>query len=99
MALTIKWTKQAELSFANIIDYLGNNFTEREIKNFISKSNSVIAQISVTPLMFIHSGKKQNISEAVIAPQCLLIYRIEKKHIDLLAFFDTRQHPKKKPKR
>lgn len=97
MALTIKWTKRARESFDNIITYLEENWTEREIKNFIARSNKVIAHITVTPLMFRHSGKK-DIHEAVIVPQCILIYRIRKKQIQLLVFFDTRQHPKKKRK-
>jgi len=95
MALTIKWTKRARESFDTIINYLKENWTEREIKKFIAESNRVIGHITVTPLMFRRSGKK-GIHEAVIVPQCILIYRVQKKQIQLLVFFNTKQHPKKK---
>jgi len=94
MALTIKWTKRARESFDTIVDYLEENWTEREIKNFIAESNKVVGHITVTPFMFRPSGK--GIHEAVIVPQCILIYRVQKKQIQLLVFFNTKQHPKKK---
>ncbi len=97
MALTIKWTKRARETFADIIEYLEENWTEREIKNFIAETNKVIGHITIMPLMFRRSSKKE-VHEAVIVPQCILIYRIKKKEIQLLAFFDTKQNPKKKSK-
>lgn len=98
MALTIKWTKRSRETFDTVIKYLEENWTEREIKNFIAEANRVIGHITIMPLMFRRS-EKRGIHEAVIVPQCILIYRIKKKEIQLLAFFDTKQNPKKKSRR
>jgi hypothetical protein len=37
MALKIVWTRQAENGYDNIIKYLEENWTDREIRNFIQE--------------------------------------------------------------
>ncbi|MCF8257015.1 MAG: type II toxin-antitoxin system RelE/ParE family toxin [Flavobacteriales bacterium] len=95
MALTVKWTPRAEDSFEAIVTYLEEHWTDREVRNFLNESNRVIGQVAVMPLMFRKSEKK-GIHEAVIAPRCLLIYRVRADEVHLLAFFDTRMNPKRK---
>ncbi|HLG35761.1 MAG TPA: type II toxin-antitoxin system RelE/ParE family toxin [Bacteroidia bacterium] len=95
MALSITWTEEAERTFAVIIKYLLEHWTEKEVRHFISETNRVIAHITVTPRMFRRSARK-NIHEGLITRHCLLIYRVRKNKIELLSFFDTRQNPKKK---
>lgn len=96
MALKVRWTPLAQKTFDAVIEYLHERWTEREVRNFIRESNRVIGQVALMPLMFRKSSSK-GLHEAVIASRCILIYRVNPEEIQLLAFFDTRVNPKRKP--
>lgn len=95
MALKIHWTKRAEKTFDNIVVYLLKNWSEKEVQNFVRKTNNVIGHISEKPRMF-PSSKKVKIHTAVITKHNNLLYKIiGNNQIDLLFFWDNRQNPKK----
>lgn len=99
MALKVFWTKRAEKSFDNIIDYLSTNWSEKEVRNFVRKTFTIIDYISEKPRMFPYSIQL-DIFNAVITKQTSLVYRlIEDKQIDILFFWDNRRNPKKKGKK
>lgn len=95
MAKEIRWTEEASDTFEKVIAYLENNWTEKEVINFVTSTNSVTKFISEYPAMFRQTGKR-NVREALITANNLLIYKIYPKHIDLITFWDTRQNPRKK---
>lgn len=97
MAYKIVWSPTAIRSFENVIEYLDNKWTLKEIKNFIKLSEKAIHLISQNPYLFRRS-EKQNIHEVLITKHNLLLYQVvsKPKKVALLVFFDTRQHPKKK---
>lgn len=96
MVKKITWTPQAEKSFDSVIVYLREHWTEKEIKVFIERSNTVIFHISHFPLSYRSAGR-DNIREALITKHNLLLYRITGNAIYLLYFWDTRKNPMKKP--
>lgn len=96
MAQKIIWTPEAENTFDQVIAYLEEHWTEKEIRKFIKKTNEVIHHISFHPLAYRSAGK-DDIREALITKQNLLLYRISGKVIYLLYFWDTRKNPVKKP--
>lgn len=75
MALKVIWSPQAIKSFSDIVDYLQNNWTEKEVINFIRQSNKSIEQISQNPKLFAESQKKKNQHRAFIFKPVSLIYR------------------------
>jgi arsenate reductase-like glutaredoxin family protein len=95
MAKEIVWLQPAKNSFFNIINYLEHNWTEKEIRSFVSKTDKIIGIISSGKVKFKKSNKK-SIYEILITKHNLLIYREKANKIELLLFYDTRQHPKKK---
>lgn len=95
MEKEIRWTVEAESSFARVIEYLEQNWTDREIENFISATEVILTHISRYPRMF-RKAQKTNTYEVLITYHNLLIYKIYHTHIDLLLFWDTRQDPKRK---
>lgn len=97
MGYEIIWFPKAEERFAGIITYLENNWSEKEIKYFIQRTNVVLKFISQNPIMYRKSSKK-NIYESLITKQNLMLYKIKGKRIEVLTFFDTRQNPAKKIK-
>jgi hypothetical protein len=75
--------------------YLERKWTEREIANFIEATSRIVEYITEHPRMF-RKTNKRNIHEALVTPHNLLIYKVYSTRIDLLTFWDTRQHPRKK---
>jgi plasmid stabilization system protein ParE len=95
MAKKIIWSTRATTSFDKIIKYLEKEWTKKEIGKLVSNTQKVLQQIESESIKFRTSGKK-DIHEVLVTKHNLLIYRIKKNRIDLLIFYDTRQHPKKK---
>ena len=42
MALPIEWSKEAEITYLNIVISIGEKWTEREVKNFIERTEQVL---------------------------------------------------------
>ncbi len=94
----IIWLPKAEERFDEIISHLQKNWTEKEVSNFIKRTEIVLNLISKFPRLYRRSGKK-SIYEALITKHNLLLYRITRRNIELITFFDTRQNPKNKFKK
>jgi plasmid stabilization system protein ParE len=86
MVKKIIWTPRAEKSFDSVILYLQEHWSEKEIINFIEKSNTVIQHISRYPLSYRNAGK-DDIREALVTKQTLLLYRIAAGTVYLLYFW------------
>jgi len=95
MAKKVIWSTRATASFDKIITYLEKNWTRKEIEKLISNTQKVLQQIESGSVKLKGSGKK-DVHEVLITKHNLLIYRLKRNQIDLLVFYDTRQHPKKK---
>ncbi|MDP1727310.1 MAG: type II toxin-antitoxin system RelE/ParE family toxin [Bacteroidota bacterium] len=95
MAVKIFWTEEAISSYDKVIDYLEENWTEKEIAHFTENVANVLALLSEGNVQF-RSSIKKNYHEALINKQNLLIYRIKPDQIELIMFWDTRKNPKKK---
>ena len=95
MAHKIIWLPKAEKRYEEIIDWLHNNWTEREIANFIARTDDVVELISINPDLYRRS-EKRNIRQALITKHNLLLYRKKGNKVELITFFDTRQKPSKK---
>jgi len=67
------------------------------LESFDKEVDEVLSVISTFPKAF-RSGSGKQIHEAFIKPWNILIYRVRKGRVELLAFWDTRRDPRKKPK-
>jgi hypothetical protein len=94
MALKINWTAEARQTHESVIIYLQEEWTDKEVKNFIKRTNYLILHISEHPYLYKASGYN-NIRKAVIGKQNSLIYLIQNEEIFLLTFWDNRQNPLK----
>jgi len=99
MGFEIIWTKKALNTFGQRIAYLQENWTDREIVNFTERVNEYLSTLKTQPLMFRKSTRLKHTHIGVIIKQVSLIYRIKPKSniIELIAFIDNRQNPKKQP--
>lgn len=96
MVKEIIWTPQAEKSHTEVIDYLNDEWSEKEVVKFIVRSDKIIRHISHYPMAYRSAGK-EDVREAVITKHNLLLYRMSVRKIYLLYFWDTRKNPARKP--
>lgn len=97
MALKILWTPQAEKGYDNIINYLAEKWTDREIKSFIQETKQFLDLLSRNPHLLQASLTRKNIYRGPINPLTIVTYRIkpQKKVIELLNIRGARQMSKK----
>ena len=98
MALEIVWTKRAEKGYANIIDYLETNFTEREVRKFVRQSNEFFALLSEYPEMLEVTGRRKHVHRGPINKHTILTYRIKprNKQIELINIRSSKKKPLRK---
>lgn len=93
MSLPIRWSAEAEDTFADIITHLELYWSEKEVRKFLRKTNDVLKQISAFPLMYKASRSRQEIRRGFLTKQCSLFYEIKEDYILLLYFWDNRRKP------
>ena len=91
----ILWTDHALSELENTIEYLEENWPERELKDFSQELDHTIELISKNPELFQVSKKKKNVRRAVVAKFNNLYYRLNKDSIEIVSFFSNRQGPDK----
>jgi len=98
MALVTRWSIEAEETFNEIIEYLENNWTEKEIQNFVRKAHKVIGQIEKNSYQF-KSSSFREIRKAFITKHNNMFYFVNEDDgtVELYAFWDNRQDDKKSP--
>ncbi|TVP53286.1 MAG: type II toxin-antitoxin system RelE/ParE family toxin [Mongoliibacter sp.] len=62
----IFWSERSKSDLENILNYLDNNWTEKETRSFIQKLDKRINLISLNPLLFPVSLKKSNVRRSVL---------------------------------
>ena len=93
MNLAIRWTHEAERTFGQIIEYLEEKWSEKQVQKFIKRVNRVLKQISEFPFIFKASIANNNVRKGFVARQCSLFYEIGQDEIVLLFFWDNRRRP------
>jgi plasmid stabilization system protein ParE len=96
--MDIIWSKRAGETFQKNIDYLKENWTEVEVKKFITRVFSYLETLSEEPLISRKTYKTKNTHIGVIIPHISVVYRIKPKSntLEIVTFIDNRQSSKKK---
>lgn len=92
----IFWTDFALHELEQTINYLEENWTAKEIRNFSAKLEERLVLLSQNPHLFQSSDVKKEIRRAVVAKHNSLYYRIINDYIEVISFFSHRQNPDKK---
>lgn len=91
--MNIYWSIEAIDDFEKNLEYLKKEFSEKEIKLFIQKSEDIILKISENPHLF-RSTDFKNVHVVPIIPVITLFYRIvSKNEIELIRFWNNYQNP------
>jgi plasmid stabilization system protein ParE len=90
---SIHWSYSATISFDKIIEYLKKNWTDREIKNFINRTNEVLNLLKRYPEMCRPSLKRKNVRIALLNKHTQMIYHFKprKQEIEVLLFWGMKQ--------
>ncbi|MBS1530265.1 MAG: type II toxin-antitoxin system RelE/ParE family toxin [Bacteroidetes bacterium] len=92
MSYPIIWSPRARISYYKILDYLDEQWTLREIENFIDRTEQALSHISRNPLLYQYSKANESY-RCVLVKQVSLFYRIKSTQVELLVFWDNRQNP------
>ncbi len=95
MALKIIWTPQAEKGLQNVLDYLEEEWTEKEILNLEQRLKDFLERISKYPEICLPTEKYKNVRKGLIDKNNYIIYRIKPRKgvIELINFRGTKQKP------
>ena len=88
----ITWTNNALANLDNLIQYLTDNWTEKEIAIFFRKLDKRINIISQRPQLYPLTSNRKDVRRSVLTPQITIYYKINKQAIEILTLFDNRQN-------
>lgn len=96
MAYKIIWSPKAKKTFYNVISYLEFAWGEKQITNFVNRTDQKLDLIKENPYLF-RKSEIGDIHRVLITKHNLLLYQIHEKTkiVELISFWDTRQDPKK----
>jgi len=87
----IKWSEDSVEDLQNIIQYLSENWTEREIKRFVRDLERNISSIRIFPFAFQASYANPEIRRCVISKLNSIYYSIDEKVITILSIHCNRR--------
>ena len=90
----VVWSQRAKNDLESILDYLKENWTEKEIRKFFRNLDKQISVIQDQPYAF-PTTQKNNVRRSVLSRQTTIYYDILKDSLRIVALFDTRQSPGK----
>ena len=76
--------------------YLHEEWGRKSAQKVNAHLLKMLDRIALKPEMFQRSRKHKDVRKCVLSRQTSLFYRVEDKKIELITFFDNRQHPKRK---
>jgi len=95
MAYKVIWSKEAENSFLEIVDYIIFRWSEREGINFIERTEDLIAQITIHPYLFRVYNNDPSIRQGLLHKNTTMFYKVvpENKTIKIMLFWIVKKNP------
>jgi plasmid stabilization system protein ParE len=95
MAVKINWSREARESFSENINYLHEEWTEREAKTFVQQTQKVISRLEIYPESYPPGNKNKKYRKARLNKYIVLFYRYYKTKgtITLISFWNVKQNP------
>lgn len=97
MVYKVVWTPEALQTYLQVISYLENKWTEREVKNFARGVEDKINLLKKFSGIGSPFDKKRRLRKTLVHKQVQLYYRISlrKRQVELVSFWNTYQNPNK----
>lgn len=87
----IFWTNEAINNLEEILEYLKNRWTQREIDNFKKRLSKQIHIIQQSPRLFPKSEVNPRLRRAVLSSQTTIFYEVKKQNIYLAYLFNNKK--------
>ena len=91
----LEWSLEAQANLNNIITYLENEWTAKEIRYFSERLEKQLSVILQTPEIYKTSSRKLGLRECQITNHNTLFYTYDDEKLYIVAIFDNRQDPQK----
>jgi plasmid stabilization system protein ParE len=93
----IQWSRRALRRLANIIAYLEERWTDKEIRHFVKKLDSRLELVRKHPETYPFIDEERKIRMSVLTKQTTIYYRDNnsKRIIEIVTLFDNRSNRKK----
>lgn len=91
----LMWSDRAIADLKNIIDYLTENWTQREIQNFVRRLDKRLDLISNNPNVFPRTTRRKNVRKSVLTKHTVIYYETKSNMVTIVTLFDSRQNPKR----
>ncbi len=93
--MDVIWTKLAKITFIEVLENLKKHWTEKEMKEFVDLTNSLLNRIKDEQIKHPFVNQKLKVKRAIIHKNVSLFYKEEstKDTIYLITFFNNRMNP------
>jgi plasmid stabilization system protein ParE len=91
MAFKILWSQESIENLENILEYLDENWTEKESNHFKQHLSKHIKLISSSPQLFPVSIHNSRFRKAVLSKQTTVYYEIQEETIILAFIFNNKR--------
>lgn len=97
MAVKLIWSKRADQGYAGIVKYLEDEWTDREVQNFVRETRHFFELLKQNPRLLEPTGSHNDLYRGPINRLTILTYRYKprKKEIVLINIRDARKKPLK----
>ena len=93
--MNLFWTNEAVSNLENILNYLADKWTDRELNNFKMLLSRQINLIKKYPKIFPDSESNPRLRKAVLSSQTILFYELKNQIIYIIYLFNSNQYPEK----
>lgn len=87
--MNIVWSKTATDTYLQIVDYIFEKWTDKEVEKFQKSVNKLLCQLEENRQLC-PASKFLNYRKCVVSKQTSLIYSIHNHFISLITFIDNR---------
>jgi plasmid stabilization system protein ParE len=97
MALSLVWTKRAVKGFDAIVQYLIENWSEKEVNHFLNESDEFFRLLVEYPEFLQKTGRHKNVYRGPMNKLTIITYRVKprKQQIEIINVRGARQKPLK----
>lgn len=89
------WSDRALSDLQNIVNYLNENWSPKEVKNFARRLEKRIEIITINPRLFPKTNRRKDVRRSVLTKHTVIYYESKKDVVTILTLFDPRQNPTK----
>jgi hypothetical protein len=95
MAYRIVYSSIAEKTFLQNIAYLEKEWTIKEVRNFLQKTQDILDILKSDPHIFSKWERNTSVFKVIVVKQITMFYAVEGQTISILLFWNNYQDPGK----